>query len=223
MQYNNQQWLQYYTLVALNERWTLTADAGLRRIDHFSEWAQTLVRAGINYRVAAQAHTGIGWALFYFYQNNQHTRSEIRPYHELGTKQEWGNSTLQHRLRTEFRFFRHTNLGNNNFGNSFNVRFRYRLYFTTPLMKVSNRYPGRQLLLNVGDELFINAGKQIVYNAFENNRLLLGATLQWNENLGITCNYNFQYGQRALPGSFEHSNIVWLSMLQHFKRHDVKH
>ncbi len=68
--------------------------------------------------------------------------------------------------------------------------------------------------MNIGDEIFINAGKEIIYNRFDNNRILVGSTFQINKNLNLSFIYNYQLGQRNNKAAYEHSDIFWLGINQ---------
>lgn len=217
--HNNQQWMQYYTQTALGKDLVLYADGGIRRIDEFSSWSQHLLRAGIGYPLTGNIQGVTGLALFRFFQEDVKSRKEFRVWQEFNHPQHVGRTWLQQRLRIEARYFR--NLPGSLFSDekNFNIRFRYRLQTQTPVLPLSKKHPERMLLLTFGDEVFINAGKEIVHNFFDNNRLLIGPSLQFSKDLSIGVLYNHQFGQRNRPATVESSEILWLTVNQRFGKH----
>lgn len=214
--HNNQQWLQYYSHVNFSDKWTLYSDASLRRINNFNQWSQMTLRAGIGYRMTEKLNIATGFAYFNFFTNNHWSRIEYRSYQEVNTQQKIGKLKLQHRFRYELRYFRKVENSNITSTSNFNHRFRYRLFCSYPLVDISSKHSGRLILLNFGDEIFINAGKQIIYNMLDNNRLLLGTTIQINKTFQISMTYAYQFGQRNSPETYEHSDIIWLGITQKF-------
>ncbi len=206
--YNHNQWIQYFNQLKLSEKLTIYSDVSLRRINSLSDRSQITIRTGLGYPIIQNLQGISGVASFITYNNCKLSRIEFRPYQEFNTTQLFGKVTVQHRFRLESRFFRSVSDGNFTSESNFNFRFRYRLYGTIPVLKLSATKPYRMFLLNVGDELFINAGKEIAYNVFDNNRLVFGLTLRYTNNLSFNCNYINQTGQRNLPDTFEHSDIV---------------
>ena len=211
--HNNQQWIQYYNQLKLSEKLTLYSDVSLRRINNFNQWSQVTIRTGIGYPLTENLQVVTGFACFNFYNNNKPSRIEFRPYQEVNTSQNLCNVAVQHRLRVEARYFRKISDGVITSQSNFNFRFRYRLYCGIPLVKLSASNPDKKLLLNIGDEIFINAGKEIIYNMLDNNRLLLGSTFQINKYLNISFTYTYQFGQRNSPSTYEHSDIYWLGII----------
>ena len=70
---------------------------------------------------------------------------------------------------------------------NFNWRFRYNIAFTFPLK--GKVVQAKTPFLFFNDEIFINAGQNIVYNYFDQNRLFVGLGYQFtahlNAQLGI--------------------------------------
>lgn len=219
--HNDQQWIQYYNQFRISPKWTLFSDASLRRIHHFSNWSQFTLRAGIGYPVSSTVQGVTGFATFMFYAENRLARVEFRPYQDLNISSTQGRLTVQHRFRTEARYFREVSDSRMTEESAFNWRFRYRVYCTVALWYFSRSSPDRCLLLNFGDEVFINAGRQIRYNVLDNNRLLVGPALQLNQKVNLFLTYNFQFGQRNGPALYEHSDVLWAGMIHRLKSRRV--
>lgn len=212
---NDQQWFQYYTQTRTGDRTMLYADAGVRTIDGFSRWSQHLIRAGFGYILGGPWQAVTGLAFFGFFEKGSRARDEWRIYQELNRTDRTGEWTLQNRLRAEARFFRNRADGPLGAGSSFNFRFRYRLQASVPLAPL----PGggqRRLLASMANEVFINAGSSIVYNTFDNNRLVLGPVIQWSPDLQVGLLYNHQFGRRNRPETYEDSDIFWMTVTHRF-------
>ena len=211
---SNQQWLQYYTQIKLSEKLLLMSDIGFRTKGDIQDWSQITSRTGVAYPIGKNLQGVSGIACFTAFNDSKTSIIEIRPYQEINSTIKFKSLTLQNRFRIEARSFQNkTNAAN---PTSFNFRLRYRLYFTLPFIKLSSKNPDFKLLLNFGNELFINLGKEIIYNTFDNNRILIGPALQINKQLNIGLTYCYQFGQRSSASTYESSNIFWLGITQKF-------
>ena len=215
--HNNQQWIQYYNQLIFSKKITIFSDVSIRRINNFDQWSQITLRVGTGYQLLENLNGVTGIAIFESYSNDKPSKIEFRPYQEINTSQKFKSALLQHRFRFETRWFRKISAGEITSTTNFNFRFRYRLYCGIPILKLSDSIPDRKLLLNIGDEILINSGKEIKFNMLDNNRFLLGLSLQVNSNLTFSFTYNYQYGQRNSPSTYEQSDIFWLGITQKIK------
>ena len=204
--YSNQQWIQYYNTLKLSGRFLIKTDGGYRVKNNFAEPSQFISRTGLYHKIMPRMQLGAGFAFLGFYgSDSKINRLEYRPYQELLINDKYDKFKTQHRIRIEQRFFSAVN-GENYFYH----RFRYRFLFKIPLLRKDNL----RLDLNLADEIFIHGGKDVVYNVFNQNRLMIGTTLNINKNLAFTLTYNSQYAGKNSPGVYEYSNIVWLGIKQ---------
>jgi hypothetical protein len=211
--HDNQQWFQYNNQLVFTKNISLFSDLGLRRINGFREWQVIGLRAGLGYNIAENLQGVTGIACNALYTNDHVSKAEFRAYQEINTKQLFRKVSLQHKLRIEARYFRNVTERVITQASSFNFRFRYRLFCAIPVV-LSKKDPDKKLLLNFGDEVFVNAGKDIKYNMFDNNRLIAGTTLQWSSNLNFALFYIYQYGQRSAQATYEASDILFISVTQ---------
>jgi hypothetical protein len=206
--HTNYQWVQYFNQFRFSQKLTLFSDVSFRTIDTFSELSQITFRTGIGYPLTHALNGVTGFACFTTYASNYKLcRIEFRPYQDVSLTQPLGRVTIFHRLRAEARYFRGVKDGVITSTSNFNYRFRYRIFCTVPVATLSGANPERRLLLNVGDEIFINAGKEITYNTFDNNRFVVGSTVEYSKNLSFTLNYMYQYGHRNAAELYESSDI----------------
>lgn len=81
-----------------------------------------------------------------------------------------------------------------------------------PLANLSSKIPGRKLVLNLGDEIFFNAGKEIAHNHFDQNRVLNSPTVQWNRSLSVSFTYNYQYASTPDADIYLVSHLGWVQI-----------
>lgn len=203
----NQQWIQYYNSIRLSENWGIYSDFGLR-FRNLEEVSQTLVRSGLGYQPNSQTRLVAGFAFLTFHKSGSSTKVEYRPYQEVTLTQSFSKIDIKHRFRSEQRIFSATD--ESDIKSSFNHRFRYRILTNIPLVKKSGNET--QLSLTVGDEILINAGKEIEYNMFDGNRILIGPALQFSNNLNISLIYNRQFGQKNEANSFASTHVFWIGI-----------
>jgi hypothetical protein len=115
--------------------------------------------------------------------------------------------TLSHRYGLEERFFRRVNdEGKLIHGYDFVYRFRYKLEGDVVLIKKETRKGA--LGLKLFDEMFLNFGKHVVKNPFDQNRfggsLLYGLT----KNFEIEAYYSNWFQQRSSGDEYFRRNVV---------------
>lgn len=208
----NQQWLQYYNQLKLNDNWSLLTDCGYRWENSFQESRQYLIRTGVGYSVNSGFMLAGGFTHLGFLSSGVVNKVEFRPYQELSLTNEYNKVTLNHRYRIEERFFNPVVNGSIQNTNTFNFRFRYSFMAGFPLFALSKSKPDNILLLNIGNELFINVGSGIVYTIFDQNRILISPTLQFNKKMTISITWNSQFSSTPTPASYRYTNVIWLQI-----------
>jgi hypothetical protein len=207
---SNQVWLHSYHEGRISEKWTILLDGGFRWRNGVEDKLAYIVRTGAGYSISPRLRLGGGFANLGVYAGNSVVRREYRPYQELLFKDQLGKLNLSHRLRVEERFFKDLAL---DFATvDFNFRFRYAFSVGIPLARLSKKDPQRKIILNLGDEIFINAGKEIGHSIFDQNRLILSPTLQWNKALSVSFTYNSQFAGTPQPETYLKSHIAWLQI-----------
>lgn len=208
-QFTNQQWVQYYNQLTLSKRWALLSDGGFRWKYDLGQKSQYIARTGMGYQVNPGIRVTVGFAHLGFYTSGAVSKAEYRPYQELLIKENHKKIRMEHRFRVEERFFRVIGLGTS----TFNFRFRYRLLLSTPVLPlfVSS---GNKVKLKFGDEIFINAGKDVVYNIFDQNRILIGPIVPLNKNLSVSVIYTYQFAAKNVPKKYEQDQVIWLGVKQ---------
>lgn len=208
----NQQWLQYYNQTKLNDKWTLLFDGGYRLKDGFQESSQYIVRAAIGYNINSDIRISSGLAHLGFYSSDKINKVEFRPYQEMTVNNKFNKIGLVHRYRMEERFFNPVTNGEIQTPNTFNFRFRYSLMLSIPLFKLSKAKTDKEFLINFGDEIFINAGKNVVNNIFDQNRFIVSPSFRLNENLTLSLTWNSQFASTSSQAIFNYTNVFWLQI-----------
>jgi hypothetical protein len=103
-------------------------------------------------------------------------------------------------------------------GYNFNYRLRYNWRYELPLDKKES-HPGAVTLI-VNDEINVNAGKQIVYNYFDQNRFYMGLKIQATPVSNIQFGYLNIWQQLAAGNQYKSVNAIRLSYYQSF---DFRH
>jgi len=207
----NQQWFQYYNETQLSNKWIWLSDASYRWKNGFQENSQYLLRTGIGYKLNSNIRISSGLAHLGFFSNDAVTRMEFRPYQEVQVKHNFSNIDLNHRYRIEERFFYPYMDGQIQSLSTFNFRFRYSIMVGIPLFKLRGEIE-KEFILNIGNEIFINAGNDIVNNVFDQNRVIISPSFKLNELLTFSLTWNNQFASTTTQGKFEHTNIIWLQI-----------
>lgn len=206
-------WFSYANTLKFNHKWSLTSEVHERRFVNPNRQHQFLVRAQGRYVLGEnwKAETGF----MYFLQSPNDPKAterlvvpELRPHIQLSYEQSFGRINMTHRYRAEKRFFRNTSNGELAPGYNTNYRFRYKLGIAYRLTELHDR----PLKLEVTDEIHVNAGKKILYNRFDQNRLYAGLSYAILDNLEIAAGYLNWFQQRATGNQFYNRHIVQLAV-----------
>jgi len=213
---SDQQWLQYYAQLKIGEKWTLLADGGYRFSDNFKQSVQYIARTGVDFTINPFIHVSVGFAKLGFYSAEKINKEEFRPYEELLIKNSFKNFDITHRLRLEERLFNPVLKGSIQRPGTFNFRFRYSFMTGVPLFGLSKKNADAKVILNFGDEIFLNAGREIVYNVFDQNRFLVSPTLQFSKNFAVSFTWNSQFAATTTPATYNYASVAWLQVKQRF-------
>ena len=205
-------WARYSLGLALNEKWELANEVDERRFVFPDKQHQLLFRSTLLYKMSDTWQPGLGFT--YFLQSPHDPRAasrlmvpELRPHQEINFRHALGERwSLRQRFRLEERFYRKTSEGELTDGYNFNFRFRLKFDLFYTLLK--NQEEKERLVLALSEEVMFNAGSQILYNVFDQNRVYGG--LRWNtgENTALEGGYLWWYQQRQNGNSFYHRDIV---------------
>lgn len=198
-------WQQIYSNFRLSDKFGIAADIGYRRRDEFIKtYFQGLVRVGGVYYWQKNSFI-VGFALF-----QTENQMEYRPYQRLIISQSLGKLQIQHRYRFEQRW--RTNAETDKL--DFNYRFGYQINLQYPL--VGKEIIAKTPFLIFQDEIFINFGKNITYNYFDQNRILLGIGYQISKELSLNAGYQYQFMQLQTGIETRHSHQIRINAILNF-------
>lgn len=219
-------WLSYANTIKFSSKWSLTSEAHTRRFIKPSVDHQFVLRSQARYALGENWEAVAGFT--YFLQSPNDPRSieklavpELRPHIQFNYNQPLGKLTVTHRYRAEKRFFRNVANGELADGYTSNYRFRYRLGLDYHIADV-NEQP---LKLKVNNELLVNAGNNIIYNRFDQNRLYGGINYAISNSIEVEAGYLHWYQQRSAGNQFysRHiANVVVYHRIDLSKRKDAE-
>ncbi|MGK2862663.1 MAG: DUF2490 domain-containing protein [Chitinophagaceae bacterium] len=213
-------WVRYYNQLVINEKWTWHNEFDNRRFFKGNQQHHFIAHSRLHYKILQNAEIAFG--LTYSRQSPQDPNStsdlvvpEIRPAQEVNYSNPITKRlTLQHRIRIDERFI-HKNDGQVLLaGYNFNFRFRYRILASFILNKEEAK---TATTLKVANELMVNAGKNIVYNHFDQNRIYLALEQGLNKNFSVELGYLHLYQQRATGYQFFDREIIRLTIYHKIK------
>ncbi len=210
----NQLWGGYYSNIILSEKWAINSDLQYRTKDWYEHPSQALGRTGLNYKINDKFSVTVGVAHFRFYVNDVVTRGEWRPWQEIAINDSYRKLKIIHRFRVEERFNQKTEKNSpvNSYG--FNWRFRYKLDLQYQLLSIKEK---RKFSLTLGNEILINAGSEITYNYFDQNRSSVGLLIELNKNFSLQPQFIYIWQQEANGKTLDKISVIRLNLIHKIK------
>jgi len=202
---DNMVWVGYFSMIKFNDKWSLNSDAQFRTRNEVKNYSQALLRTGLSYKLNEKVDVTLGLAHFRFFITNDKTRGEWRPWQEFKLNDKFGNCKLSHRFRVEQRFNETVKNSEATNDYQFNFRFRYRFDLRYPILKENKS--GNNIYALIGNEIMVNAGNNISYNYFDQDRLYVGVNYEINKKIALQLQYMHVW-QQASNGLTLNSNEV---------------
>jgi len=203
----NQLWAGYYNSIKVNQKFAVNSDFQGRTTDWYKQWSQVLGRTSVAYKRNEKFTFSLGFADFLFFQTqNKVSKNEYRPWEEVAISDIYGKLRISNRIRIEQRYFQQ--VVNDELTNkyTFNHRFRYRIDLQYPLWKKAESE--QALILQVGNEIMINAGKSIVYNYFDQSRTWVALLYKLNKSFSFQLQYINLFQQLSNGITLYRINVV---------------
>ncbi|HNL17523.1 MAG TPA: DUF2490 domain-containing protein, partial [Chitinophagales bacterium] len=122
--------------------------------------------------------------------------------------------SIVHRYRTEWRFIKNTNKAFtekiDGFKNYF--RFRYQISLNTIAFKKDDK----ELSFALFEEVFINAGKKVQKNVFDQNRLGLAVKYNFNKTVATEISYIYNIQQKSNGDDMYNRQILRFTLYTNF-------
>ena len=209
VQKQEQAWLGYFNQTRFSTHWGMWADVHLRRTDFLGRWNQNLVRAGLTYYLTDNVRLTAGYAYAGSYLSPS---GIIRPDHRPWQQVWWSGRTkrlnLVQWIRAEERFNHRVRGDQLADGYGFNWRIRYNFLLQIPL-KGETIQPGVPNFV-LQNEAFINLGKQITHNYFDQNRFFVGLSYPFSKSLTVQAGYTNLFQQQTSGNAFVNNHVARL-------------
>lgn len=193
-------WAGYFNQTRFSDKWGLWADAHLRTKEDFvNNLSQALLRVGITYYLNNDAKLTAGYAFINHFPADNHrnvSQPEHRPWQQLQWHSRWPRLRLMQWLRLEERYRRRIK-NDNELADGFNFNFRTRYNLLAQFALGPNPFAPRTVSAVVSNEVFLNFGKQITYNTFDQNRAFVGLAFYVNNHDNLQVGYMNVWQQLA--------------------------
>ena len=208
-----QVWLGYFNQTRFSDKFGFWTDLHLRtKDDFFEELSQAIVRLGLTYYLTDDAKVTAGYAFVNHFPSDNHenvSQPEHRPWQQLQWHTRYPKLRLMQWFRLEERWRRKV-LNDDELaeGYNFNFRVRYNILSQFPLNK--KRFQPGTLSLVLSNEVFVNFGKQIVNNYFDQNRFFIGFHYYVNKHDQLQFGYMNVFQQLASGNQYKSINAARL-------------
>jgi len=213
----DQNWLTYAGRFRVSNKLDFMVESTLRSKEHsINQVSQSLVLVGFFWNVNNFVKLATGYQSI----STQPATSKIkiaqpeyRPWQQIVLLSNFSSKKITQRLRLEERF-RKVLLNDSTLApeTPFNFRFRYLFSAELPLSKKESILKNMSLVLS--DELFIQAGKQVVYNYFDQNRITAALKYKINQGNSLQFGYINLFQQLPVGNKFRNFNILRLVYFQ---------
>lgn len=214
-----QTWLGYLNQTKLSKHWGIWFDVHTRRTGNFLDrWSMHVVRPGVIYYPSDNIRVvgGYAFARLYAQTTPAPTRTEHRPWQQISIDTRYGRLLTTQRLRVEERFIQRTSGTDLLDTYSFNWRFRLMLTLQYPLTQSAT---ARHVPLAVfQNEVMVNAGRQITYNVFDQNRLFVGITYPFTKTLSVQAGYMNQFIQQPSGNAFVSNHVARIFVIHNIAK-----
>ena len=209
---NYHAWFSYFGDHPVSNRWELHLEGQWRRHDLGLKWQQMFVRPGVNFELNKNVFLTAGYAFADTFQYGDYPTSyrfpEHRVFQQVLLKQKVRKLDLQHRYRLEQRFLgtRSDPSIDNIDSSRYENRFRYLTRVNIPLTSDKRYYVG------TSNEFFINFGKNVAANVFDQNRAYVAIGLPVAKATRIELGYLLQIVQQQNGLIFEYNHTLQVNL-----------
>ena len=183
-------WYMYFGNTKFADtKWNLNYDVQHRNHEFVSDLNQLLLRASAQYNLLDNLTVGSGYAFVHTeeFEKPDLPFMENRIFQDVITQQKIATASVRHRFRFEQRFIEDQDC---------KTRFRYQLGLDVPIYH--NAEKNQSLYASFYNELFMNTDETSrKNNAFDRDRLYLGAGFKFNQNLGVQVGWMNQMLQKT--------------------------
>lgn len=197
--FNSIGWYNLFMTKKINDKWSIHLEYQWRRTNFITDWQQSLLRTGINYKVNQKLllRVGYGWIETFPYGNIPlqaagKVFTEHRAFQALLLNDNLNSLEIQHRLMLEQRWtgrYLKPNISSED-DFVFVNRMRYMLRLQIPLGK--KQLEDQTFYAAIYDEIFIQFGENVQENIFDQNRLSGLIGYRANKYFKLEAGYLYQ-------------------------------
>lgn len=199
-----QSWYGYFNQTRITDKFGFWLDVHFRNLEARHPH-QTIFRPALTYYLNDNFRINVGYAYAYNFAQEGKSAAfqEHRPWQQLWWRTKYPGFVTTQWIRTEQRFVQQLS-GDYNF----NYRFRYNVLLQVPL--IGKELKEKTPYFVVQDEIFINAGKNIVNNVFDQNRFFVGLGYYFTDHLHVQLGYMNIFQQRPTGIDFYNNDCIRL-------------
>ncbi|MBK0403361.1 DUF2490 domain-containing protein [Adhaeribacter sp. BT258] len=207
-------WLSYSGDHNLSEKWGVHTEFVLRRYQLYKHPMQFMPRFGVNYNISKNIMLTLGYAYVHTYPYGEFPASEQFPehrsYQQFFFKGNVSSVSFQHRYRLEQRFIRLA--GTEAF--IYTNRFRYHVRAAHPFK--GKTIDDGEFYVAAANEFFINFGKKVGNNIFDQNRASAVLGYRYSKALAFELGYLNQIVAQRNGFRFEYNHTLLASISFNF-------
>lgn len=206
-------WWDYLNQNRYSDKWGSWIDIQSKLRDHFAN-AHNADEFTLGASYYPNSHYKYTASLTYVDQfptaSKPYHLAEYRPWQQIQLNTSTKKSKWLQWIRVEERF-KQSALNNAATGNyDFNLRVRYYVLAQYPLSK--HKYEKGSISFVTSEELYLNFGKNIVYNTFDQNRFFLGFYYYLNKDNIFQLGYTNLFQKYNAPNKYLNSDVLRVSL-----------
>jgi hypothetical protein len=211
--FENGFWYGLYTKYMVANKLFYYGEYHMRRSEWNAHMNKLYLRFGLSYLINPKLEitggivTPVTWYQIQDESLEDRVVPEFRFWQQFLFVQEISRLKLYHQFRFEERWRRDHFKGEPYY---FSIRYRYKFSVYTPLNH--DHIQNKTIFLSNNVEVFLQSGKQIVYNNLEEIRIFNGLGYLMNNNLQFQIGYSWHYAQKTEGYKFRRQDIVRLSV-----------
>ena len=215
--HNAHGWYMYFGDHPVSEKWGVHLEGQYRRHDVIRGWQQLLLRPGVNYTVSESVMLTAGYAFVNTHRYGDFPAAARFPEHRIFqqalVKHGIGKVAISHRYRLEQRYIGEAAIGAG--GEPEVQRYRYENRFRYMLRGVIP-FGESKYYLAAYDELFVNFGRNVASNVFDQNRAYLALGRKMGKPGNLELGYMNQIVQQRSGTVLESNHTVQIGWFSQF-------
>lgn len=210
-------WNGVYTKYRIGEKLFYYGEYHLRTRDQLiKNMAQVYLRFGMSYIVNKNLEITGGIVTPFYWAPPEYSNQDLSFDKIVNQFRFWqqalfilpiGKAKLYHQIRTEQRWRRDYLVGA-----EFDLTYRWRYKIASYIPLNSYKFQSGTFFLSVYNEVFIQTGKTVIRNPFEDNRAFLGMGYIFNESIQVQVGYAKSWQQRASGINYTNRDLVRISI-----------